>query len=136
MPAYNFQKQFMPMILSGRKPHTIRRRRKHPTNVGDLLSLYTGMRTKSCVKIADVICVKVTPINFYPEHQILLDGQYMTTDEIEKLAQADGFDSVNMFFKFFEEHYTIPTFGFEIIEWNPTSFLRGVCSLGFDMRSD
>lgn len=62
MPAYNFQKRFVPMILSGRKFHTVRRRRKNPTKEGDWLYLYSGMRTKQCKQICATRVVQIDPI--------------------------------------------------------------------------
>lgn len=60
MPSLNFKKQFAPMIKEGLKPEnertgrikrqTIRAYRKDGRNPhpGDVLHLFTGMRTKSC----------------------------------------------------------------------------------------
>lgn len=46
MGLYNFQKRFVPFILSGAKTHTIRALRAHPDKPGDTLHLYTGLRQK------------------------------------------------------------------------------------------
>jgi hypothetical protein len=54
MPAYNFQKQFAPLVQSGEKRQTIRTlgKRSH-AQPGNKLQLYTGMRTKQCRKLVD-----------------------------------------------------------------------------------
>jgi len=43
---YNFRERFAPFILSGKKTHTIRAVRIHPDKPGNILYLYTGLRTK------------------------------------------------------------------------------------------
>jgi hypothetical protein len=48
MPALSFMQMFRPKIESGFKRHTIRAERAIPIKPGDLLVLYTGMRTRSC----------------------------------------------------------------------------------------
>lgn len=52
MPAYNFQKQFAPLVESGQKRQTIRAigKRRH-ARPGESLQLYTGQRTKACRKL-------------------------------------------------------------------------------------
>jgi hypothetical protein len=127
MPAYNFQRQFVPMILNGSKPHTIRRRRKRPTVKGDRLLLYTGMRTKGCELITVTECAKVEPVIIYPTlKKIMKDGEIMPADAVLKLAKADGFDTSNSFFRFFE--YTYGDYeldDFEIIWWDVDGMISG-----------
>lgn len=143
MPAYNFQRQFVPLILSGEKPHTIRRKRKRATVEGDQLSLYTGMRTKSCVLIASVPCTKIEPIRFYldrsemciwsPEQpgdlyysEVEEIGSFrlMTADEVNALAHADGFEDVYDFFDFFKRYKSDYLDDFEIIHWDPKKLIN------------
>lgn len=52
MPAYNFRKQFAPLVESGQKRQTIRTigKRRH-ARAGEPLQLYTGQRTKACRKL-------------------------------------------------------------------------------------
>ena len=118
MPAYNFQKQFIAKILDRSKMHTIRRRRKRPTKAHDMLMLYTGMRTKQCSLIAISECVKVEPIRIYPDRTLQIGLSWLTKDDIDELARHDGFQDRKDFFQFFEDHYELPTEGFEIITWD------------------
>jgi hypothetical protein len=126
MPAYNFQKRFVPMILSLEKSHTIRRRRRYPTKVGDRLYLYTGMRTKQAVKFAEATCSRVQPLVIYLyRHDIWIDDQndgrcrWMSVDELDNLAMRDGFESRKDFFWFFLQTYKRRVLtGFEIIWWD------------------
>lgn len=127
MPAYNSQKQFVGKILDGSKPHTIRRRRKNPTKVGDVLYLYTGSRTKSAFKFAEAVCTKIEPVIIYPfsSRFKIYDDTFksyieMTKDFIARLAKRDGFKSSNDFFEFFRKTYKQDVLDdFEIIWWNP-----------------
>jgi len=41
---YNFQQRFVPLIMAGRKTHTIRAHREHADKPGNMLHLYTGLR--------------------------------------------------------------------------------------------
>jgi len=105
MPAYNFQPQFVPMILDGSKYHTIRcRRKKRPTVVGDKLFLYTGMRTKKCRLIVETECKNILPVIVLRGTNVVLDGRELTDEEMWKLAKADGFDDPWKFFDFFDRY--------------------------------
>ncbi|NUQ86290.1 MAG: hypothetical protein HUU11_16415 [Anaerolineales bacterium] len=125
MPAYNFQRQFVKPILEGNKPHTIRRRRKRPTKVGDVLYMYTGLRTKKARLFAEAVCIDVVPVTIYPfrgevwmtvnDLPIWMDGL-----EMRRLARRDGFESVSDFFEFFERYKKECLDDFEIIWWKPS----------------
>lgn len=125
MPAYNCQKRFVPLILGGLKPHMIRKRRKHPTKVGDTLYLFTGLRTKQTVRFAETVCTKIQPVYIYPfrkEIEFVTDLKFFTPlsryEKIE-LARRDGFNSVGDFFDFFKRYKNDELGDFEIIYWNP-----------------
>ncbi len=129
MPAYNFKKEFVPMILDGSKPHTIRRRRKRPTRVGDVLYLFTGLRTKQCKLVAISECVKIEPILLIPEAMIIWisssqvdinesNMRPLSIDEINDLAHRDGFEDTYDFFDFFKRYKEGFLYDFEIIWWS------------------
>ena len=129
MPAYNFQKQFVPMIIDGQKPHTIRKRRvRRPTVAGDRLFLYTGMRTKNSELIANALCTLVEPVIIYPFiGHIRKNGVLMEENEIEALAKADGFQDAELFFDFFRKTYDKTELNdFEIIHWDVASMKKAV----------
>jgi len=119
MAALNFKKQFVPLVLSLLKPHTIRQERKHPIKVGDTLQLYYGLRTKSCVLLGTAPCVRIQHIDIYSGNKVLLDETWLTGNEIEQLAQRDGFAKVSDFFSFFEQTYALPTSNMRLIWWDP-----------------
>lgn len=129
MPAYNFQRRFVEKILSGEKPHTIRRRRRYPTKIGDMLYMYTGLRTKQAFKFAEAPCIDVMPIDILPlEKRIIRTmsptvSEWLSTHEIRRLACRDGFgseyDAVDEFFYFFlTTYHDLYLEDFEIIWWN------------------
>ena len=96
MGLYNFQKRFVPLVLDGRKTHTIRAIRKNPDKPGNTLHLFTGLRTKKAKLLMRVPCVKVETIriqDFAPGQDagIWVDGIELSKDEREQLAVRDGF---------------------------------------------
>lgn len=117
MPAYNFKKEFAPLVESGQKRQTIRQRRKRPTKVGDTLYLYTGMRTRDCRKLRETICINVKRIKI-TNNGVNLGNQYLyiSHKEEDELAKADGFESYSAFKYFFETHYSLPFIGV-LIQW-------------------
>lgn len=91
MPSLSFNEKFVPAILSGTKTQTIRRFRKRPIKVGDRLFLFTGMRTKYCVRIGQAVCTNryVIKIN----RKGIDYGCNVVRDPInlDALARMDGF---------------------------------------------
>ena len=121
MPAYNFQRQFVDKVRSGVKEQTIRRRRKNPTKAGDLLYLYTGMRTKQCELIGKYLCVGVrrVQINMRPP-QVWVNGLRLADEYLAKFVTWDGFDNAEEFFKFFERYpREVLENELEVIYWRP-----------------
>lgn len=121
MAAYNFKKQFAPDVKSGKKRCTMRQRRKNgyvPTP-GECLTLYTGMRSKGCEKLATVKVKKVTPVTIILdeiETRVALDGYPLGPGEIMALALRDGFSSVAEFRGFFRSQYGTQAHLY-LIEW-------------------
>jgi len=130
MPALNFKAQFAEMVADGRKRQTIRAMRKHPIKVGDKLFLYTGMRTRRCIKLGETECIEALPIEVRVDCQ---KGQYRAVVEfvgmkplffmpakgVEEMARADGFKDQKEMAKFFYETHGRVTRG-QLIRWKPT----------------
>lgn len=119
--AYNFQKQFVPLIESGEKSSTIRKRRAngYVPRAGEAIRLYTGMRTKACKLIREVTVVNVTPITIYSDHgrgEVVNNLRRLDGIEIRDLAIADGFKSVRELFEFFNYRYG-PSVQAYLIRW-------------------
>lgn len=125
MAAYNFKPQFVAPIRSGRKHHTIRGDRKRHARPGEPMQLYTGQRTKMCIKIIpDPICTKVQQIAIVPETvtgqgrvAVFVDDEELDASERESLALHDGFDNFVQMMRFWEGR--LPFVG-KIIHWRPT----------------
>ena len=95
MVAYSFKAQFAPAIENGWKTQTIRSKRERHAHPGEMLQLYTGMRTAQCRKICeDVRCtgVQAIEITFDTEGEIegiLCDG--FDVPDLDAFALQDGF---------------------------------------------
>jgi hypothetical protein len=120
MGLYNFQRRFIPFILSGEKTHTIRARRANPDKPGNTLHLYTGLRQKGAKPLLRVPCVKVEEISINsrsgdPAHcRVEIDGQFLDRSEKEALARRDGFKDFAEMLDFWEGR--LPFKG-HIIHW-------------------
>ena len=123
MPAYSFQKRWVPKIISGEKHSTIRRpRKKRQTRLGDTIFLYVGMRTKNCQRIMKTTCVRVRPIYFDRSptrgKEVSIGIVRLNEDELRQLCTQEGFESVSEFFDWFESRYGISNREpLELIEW-------------------
>lgn len=122
MPALNFKCDFVGAIQRGEKRQTIRQIRKRPIKPGDILYLYTGMRTAHCEKIGEAVCESVQSIEIHSDVMIL-DGADMLGWEQSKMARADGFRDVDQFRAFFERHYGLPFYGV-VIRFRPNTASR------------
>ncbi len=102
MVAYNFQPQFELPIIALAKCGTIRADRKRHARPGEVLQLYTGMRTKKCRLIATARCSGNDRIRLSFEHQVIVIGEYpnrrrlVAIDEktlapLDEFARGDGF---------------------------------------------
>lgn len=76
MPLYNFKQRFVPYIMDGSKMHTIRAIRKNPAKPGDMLYLYTGLRSKYAKRLITAQCTAVKTIF------VLQDGTMLLVDAI------------------------------------------------------
>jgi len=119
MPAYNFKLEFAESVQIGEKAQTIRRRRKRRTRPGDRLYLYTGMRSKRCRMLRQEVCTEVISIDIYPR-RVEVGGKPLDLDELDDLARADGFDSIEALWSFFDETYGLPlVHQMRIVRWDP-----------------
>lgn len=125
MPAYSFQKQFVPFVESGDKTHTIRGKRKNRPQPGQTFYGYYAMRTKQCRKLIHSTITRVQDItielvqagpherNF---HRITVDGEVLAPDEMEVLARRDGFPHLLAMMQFWPSE-RLP-FNGDIIHWS------------------
>lgn len=119
MGLYNFKPMFVAAILNGEKRHTIRAERKHPDKPGDVMHLYTGLRTKKARLLMRAPCIHVEAINITGAFAICIDGNWMSLTEREALALRDGFASLDDMQKFWLLNNALPFVG-NIFHWNPS----------------
>ena len=119
MGLYNFKERFVEPILTGRKNHTIRATRKHPDKPGNIMHLYTGLRTKNARLLMRRPCVKVEEIVIDHEcsMQVYVNGVELDRDERERLAVADGFKDFAEMRAFWNGR---TPFKGNIFHWEPT----------------
>jgi hypothetical protein len=122
MVAYSFDKRFAPVIIAGAKQQTIRARRKRHARPGEALQLYTGMRTRQCVKIiVDPVCESASSISIWfsdvpEENSLIIDGVDYDGD-LNDFARADGFANWPEMRAFWERHHDTVYFEGVLIRW-------------------
>lgn len=134
MVALSFKGQFAAPILAGTKRQTVRMQRKRPPRVGEMLQLYTAMRTKHCRKIVpDVPCTEISliMITVDADHPQLIAGitfdgvKSFRDHEIERFAVADGFAATGdvsarrAMGNFWMRHHGPGEFIGHVIRWEP-----------------
>lgn len=96
MVAYSFAPRFRAPILAGTKLQTIRADRKRHARSGEVLQLYTGMRTRHCRLIGTATCASVTVVTLNLAEGIVVMPRRRITPRstgfaLERFAQSDGF---------------------------------------------
>ena len=117
MPLLGFKKQFAPLVEAGLKTQTSRAKRRDGRNPkpGDKLYLYTGLRTKACRKIGECVCKSVQEITLN-WRGVCLAGRWLTAEEQETLAHADGFSCFANMGVWFEKTHESEFWGL-LIKW-------------------
>ena len=127
MPLLGFKKQFAPAVENGLLVHpfasipikrqTIRAKRRDGRNPrpGEKLYLYTGLRTKQCLKLGEAICKSVEEI-FIAWRGICLAGVWLTAEEQSAMAIADGFTTFQEMADFFRKEHGEDFWGL-LIKW-------------------
>ena len=125
MAAYSFKKQFSPLILAGTKAQTIRAERagrSRHARPGELVQLYTGMRTRQCTKLGEAQCIAVWPIELHLAVGIVFanDGWIRTDEDLDAFARQDGFRDWSEMVAFWKvEHPDALVFAGVLIRWQP-----------------
>jgi hypothetical protein len=123
MGAYNFKDRFRPLIESGGKTHTIRGKRRHPDKPGNRLYLYTGLRTKRCRIIREVLCTQIEEIQILeppsPDGlvRVILGGVELDESEKQSLARRDGFACFDEMVSFWRTPKNRIPFDGHVIHW-------------------
>jgi hypothetical protein len=127
MPAFNFKEQFADAVEHGEKRQTVRAPRKDGRphcKVGDVISLYTGMRTKQCrllgkARVTHIDQIKIEATSMELNGRLLFsclhDRDAPLTDN--EFAEADGFDSFMDMANWFDQVHGLPFEGV-VIYWS------------------
>lgn len=115
MVAFNFKKQFADEVESGRKMQTIRQKRRAKS--GDKLQLYTGMRSPSCRKLRDAVCVAVDNVSITPDGPFFGQPGWWPKDK-NVFAERDGFQTYADMYAWFFDTYDEEIFNGYVIMWN------------------
>lgn len=136
MVAYSFKPQFVEPIRWGLglgldiadgvvapKRQTIRAiGKKRHAREGEMLQLYTGMRTKQCRQIGTARCVSVKPILLDLENKIIeTGGVRIPRRHLDNFARDDGFAHFEDMRDFWRETHGLGYFKGIIIKWEPTA---------------
>lgn len=127
MPALNFKKQFAAAVEHGEKTQTVRAHRKDGRphcKVGDTISLYTGMRTKTCRLLGRATVKRIDQVRIEPT-QMFINGRLLPSaiyhrdcgQTDNEFAENDGFDSFMDMSRWFEDVHGLPFEGV-VIHWN------------------
>lgn len=114
-----FHKQFVPLIKSGVKIHTIRRDEKDRWVAGKKMHLATGTRTKDYNCFAQKECVSVQYVSIYTERKEVFIHKklIMSKFDVGEIAKNDGFYSVEHFWAWFTPEKYGKKFVGKIIHW-------------------
>ena len=113
---------FEEKIINWLKIHTLREDKFGRWNAGRVCQCATGVRTKkyNCFAVRSCVYIQAIQINYYGDNgypDVIIDGDLLSQERIELLAKNDGFDSVEDFFKWFEED-----FQGKIIHWTDLKY--------------
>jgi hypothetical protein len=134
VPLLGFKSRFVPAVENGvakatRKPephagvpakrHTIRalRRDGRDPQPGDLLHLYTGLRTRHVRRLGVVRCRKVESVYVDGRGEVFkIQGRALDAARLRRLAKSDGFENTDELITFLERLHGLPFDGW-LIRW-------------------
>ncbi|MBD2021690.1 hypothetical protein H6F43_16035 [Leptolyngbya sp. FACHB-36] len=118
MPVLSFQPWKATLVEQGLSRQTVRRERKHPICKGDQLYLWQSQRSSNRRRLGTAICTNKDGITIEQSIIRLCSTAYAPLDDAALLAfvRADGFEDPDQFFKFFQDHYTLPFRGV-VLHW-------------------
>ncbi|MCJ2051670.1 hypothetical protein [Methylobacterium sp. J-070] len=117
MVAYSFKSRFAAPILAGTKAQTIRAERagkSRHARPGELVQLYTGMRTRQCRRLGEAWCLEVLPIRLcFSRHGmaelVQFGDRFIRPERTDDFAREDGFvDAEDMARFWWAEHGSAP----------------------------
>lgn len=116
----NFKREFSFRVERGEKRQTIRRHRADGKRMqpGDVLKLYTGLRTKDARLLRTATVERCRSVRMdFEDDSIVIDGAKLTWEEKLEFAQADGFKGWADMRQFFKDQYGLTVFEGFCVEW-------------------
>ncbi|WP_151087364.1 hypothetical protein [Hymenobacter baengnokdamensis] len=123
----SFKQVFVPAVVAGTKPHTIRAGRRW--RVGMSIQFYQDSRQKTMVKFRpDAVATVVQEVAIQrtrlangkwaprDELAVFVDNRQLTPLECQELARRDGFDDFAQLLEFFANSHGFPFTG-QLIGW-------------------
>jgi hypothetical protein len=151
LTAYNFKARFIEPIRAGTKRQTIRAERlgrSRHARPGEVLQIYTALRTKRTELLGYATCVRVRSIRFefsacrnIGESRIYISGgegmpwRRFCPTSLDAFARRDGFEDWGELREFWAlEHDGVREFEGALIEWDGfrQAGLKGEISPAFD----
>lgn len=105
---FNFKREFVPDVESGKKRQTIRQTRKDKRRPvpGDIAKCYTGLRTRNTRLLRTSTVEECLAVRMhFDDGVIVIDGRKLEMAEAGDFARADGFPSVSNMLRWFKEQY-------------------------------
>lgn len=122
-----FKDTFVPAVVAGTKPHTIRSGQRWRVGMG--IQFYRNVRQRDMTKIRPDAVVKVVQevkagiawvfSNQKPmkrEYAMWVDGRVLTPLECQELARRDGFQDFAELLKFLDQTHGLPFTG-QLVGW-------------------
>lgn len=124
--VYNFRKELATAIRYGVKAQTMRQNRKdgRVPKPGDLIRMFTGMRTAYCKSIGSSVVIECFPVYMdlsdLRGRVIVSNGIRLHFGEMESFAKLDGFPSALAMLEWFQKTYR-PSDSFHgfCVRWRP-----------------
>ncbi len=116
MALLNFQERFADDVESGKKRQTIRKQRKRPFKLKEILYLYVGLRTKKARRLMITKCKSLNEIKIY-WNGIIFNGETKVMLRCyDEFAKQDGFSNYYEMTKWFSKTHGLPFEGI-LIKW-------------------
>ncbi len=126
MVAFNFSPEHAPKVASGDKTQTIRSKARG--RFGDLAQLYTGQRTKNCIKLVDPepTLILVDYVAIRPDY-LTFGNKAKHPSDIDECARMDGFENYAAMVAWFQEKYRCHSYVGFLHRWAlPKNFVQTV----------
>jgi hypothetical protein len=124
--VYSFSTRFAPLVESGSKRQTIRVPRKdgRVPEPGDVVHLFTGMRTRACRRLGQGNVTECFPVRIDFNHPYASETAHRSLglDECDAFARLDGFEDatemIGWFFTVYSHRATMRPFLGYCIRWS------------------